>query len=187
MNNEFEHTGVKGMKWGVRRYQNSDGSLTSEGKKRYKSIKFGTRGQVKKLYKAETKEDRDKAASKLIARKEKAAKKIGKLESQNDKFEKVRNEQITKSEVRAAQYQSKADYYSRKAAGRFQTENSSMKNFQRANMYQLKANEIKSRAASTKAKMAGNAKMRELLNTEMNNIDSFLKDAGYKYVKNLKG
>ena len=62
-----------------------------------------------------------------------------------------------------------------------------MKNFQRANMYQLKANEIKSRAASTKAKMAGNAKMRELLNTEMNNIDSFLKDAGYKYVKNLKG
>jgi len=29
------HHGVKGQKWGVRRYQNSDGSLTSEGKKRY--------------------------------------------------------------------------------------------------------------------------------------------------------
>ena len=29
------HHGVKGMKWGVRRYQNSDGSLTSAGKKRY--------------------------------------------------------------------------------------------------------------------------------------------------------
>ena len=29
------HYGVKGMKWGVRRYQNKDGSLTSEGRKRY--------------------------------------------------------------------------------------------------------------------------------------------------------
>lgn len=29
------HHGVKGMKWGVRRYQNKDGSLTAKGKKRY--------------------------------------------------------------------------------------------------------------------------------------------------------
>lgn len=34
-NYELYHHGVKGMKWGVRRYQNSDGSLTSAGKKRY--------------------------------------------------------------------------------------------------------------------------------------------------------
>ena len=33
-NTFLEHHGVKGMKWGVRRYQNSDGSLTSAGKKR---------------------------------------------------------------------------------------------------------------------------------------------------------
>ena len=32
---EFYHWGVKGMKWGVRRYQNSDGSLTAKGKQRY--------------------------------------------------------------------------------------------------------------------------------------------------------
>lgn len=33
--NELKHWGVKGMKWGVRRYQNKDGSLTPAGKKRY--------------------------------------------------------------------------------------------------------------------------------------------------------
>jgi hypothetical protein len=34
-NKTLTHWGVKGMKWGVRRYQNSDGSLTPAGKKRY--------------------------------------------------------------------------------------------------------------------------------------------------------
>ena len=34
-NNELQHWGIKGMKWGVRRYQNSDGTLTAAGKKRY--------------------------------------------------------------------------------------------------------------------------------------------------------
>jgi len=29
------HYGIVGMKWGIRRYQNEDGSLTEEGKKRY--------------------------------------------------------------------------------------------------------------------------------------------------------
>lgn len=33
-NNELIHYGTKGMKWGVRRYQNKDGTLTSAGKKR---------------------------------------------------------------------------------------------------------------------------------------------------------
>ena len=33
-NNYLQHYGILGMKWGVRRYQNKDGSLTSAGKKR---------------------------------------------------------------------------------------------------------------------------------------------------------
>ena len=34
-NGELYHWGIKGQKWGVRRFQNKDGTLTPEGKKRY--------------------------------------------------------------------------------------------------------------------------------------------------------
>lgn len=35
VNGELYHHGIKGQRWGVRRYQNSDGTLTNAGKKRY--------------------------------------------------------------------------------------------------------------------------------------------------------
>ena len=37
MKYELYHYGVKGMRWGVRRWQNKDGSLTSAGKARRKN------------------------------------------------------------------------------------------------------------------------------------------------------
>lgn len=37
-NDELRHHGILGMHWGIRRYQNKDGSLTRAGKKRYYNI-----------------------------------------------------------------------------------------------------------------------------------------------------
>ena len=41
MNNNLQHHGIKGQKWGVRRFQNKDGSLTSAGRKRQKQNNDG--------------------------------------------------------------------------------------------------------------------------------------------------
>lgn len=37
-NNELMHHGIHGMRWGVRRYQNKDGSLTAAGRKRINQL-----------------------------------------------------------------------------------------------------------------------------------------------------
>lgn len=51
MSNDLRHHGIKGMKWGVRRYQNNDGSLTPAGKKRYYSADYES--ALKKVKKAD--------------------------------------------------------------------------------------------------------------------------------------
>lgn len=50
---ELVHHGIKGQKWGVRRFQNKDGSLTPKGKKRYSEATWDgplpTLGEVVKM------------------------------------------------------------------------------------------------------------------------------------------
>ena len=48
--NGLYHHGIKGMKWGIRRYQNPDGSLTAIGKKRYNlNIYYARKRKMKML------------------------------------------------------------------------------------------------------------------------------------------
>lgn len=48
-NTELYHWGIKGQKWGIRRYQNKDGSLTPAGKKRYNTEMGKLRAEEKAI------------------------------------------------------------------------------------------------------------------------------------------
>ena len=85
---ELEHHGIPGMKWGVRRFQNKDGSLTAAGEKRYGHLSLGgsPRSMTRHFNKL------DKGYANVEARRRDYASKAGKLTRKAHKAEAKGNE-----------------------------------------------------------------------------------------------
>lgn len=108
MYNELYHHGILGQKWGIRRYQNADGSLTAKGIKRYKARaeKYKARAEkyldknANKLNKLKKQYDDDRLTAKGIKRNatniEIANKMRPKLEKQLGNIKTQNNARITK-------------------------------------------------------------------------------------------
>lgn len=65
-NPELRHFGILGMKWGVRRYQNKDGRLTPQGKKRISQTKVPNLTTKEKEILSITEKDLDYIHAKIM-------------------------------------------------------------------------------------------------------------------------
>lgn len=98
-NIELVHWGVPGMKWGVRRYQNKDGTLTAAGKKRYDKEMAKLKAEKKILdNKAKTKAKLDKLEN--LRKEVETGKQADRTAKTTQKTTKVKKREMTDEELR---------------------------------------------------------------------------------------
>ena len=92
------HHGIKGQKWGIRRFQNEDGTLTEEGKARYGANSVEEMNKTsQKIYNI----DRKKALKDALKERKQLSKEVGKETADNqikEKFGKITAEDIMKAD-----------------------------------------------------------------------------------------
>ena len=113
--NYLYHHGIKGQRWGVRRYQNSDGSLTNAGQKRY-GVSGAIRGHQirsaeKGLSKVSSQQRQVKSELRELRGYENAARKNPKSLGASKLSTAIRNSQIKSLEKTQSKLNTKAKGY----------------------------------------------------------------------------
>lgn len=156
-NEELQHYGVQGMRWGVRR-------------------------ATKQLSKATTEKQHDKAVAKLQKHKAKASKQVAKLEKKHPKLEKKVEQKILENDVEAARLADKASVKRNKAYGRFTSQKRAEKLLYKADKLQAQADYLAVKSKKAKAELAQNETMQAAFKKGINEIDQTLAKKGRKYI-----
>ena len=99
MEYEFCHSGIKNMKWGVRRYQNPDGSLTPAGRIRYGVGKAREKSASGVKAKVASSKDQERAAARAKRIEARKAKKDARIAEKNARKEAERKREQDAKEL----------------------------------------------------------------------------------------
>lgn len=101
---ELTHWGIRGMKWGIRRYQNKDGSLTPAGKKKLREEQAKVRQEEKTIKNRKAVQDR---MDRLEARRKAVAENKKELDAKTPKGKKAAEKAAKKAEKEELENQPK--------------------------------------------------------------------------------
>lgn len=134
MSKELYHFGIKGMRWGIRRYQNEDGSLTSAGQARYGTRKLTRADKRKILDDWEENGYSKKMQDSITAYKSadrKIARKYGLGEAKRKYREEVRKRAASKSFFYSKEERNAKKAYSKAANSAYKEQNRLRKSFEK--------------------------------------------------------